>query len=60
MKAFWENKYYDKEACLAVWNKYNQYLPDDMWQKHYYESSLTDHDVLKSCKPTSPIRNALQ
>lgn len=46
-KAFWENKYNDKEACLAVWNKYNQYLPDDMWQKHYYESSLTDHDVLK-------------
>lgn len=47
LKALWENKYNDKEACLAVWNKYNQYLPDDMWQKHYYESSLTDHDVLK-------------
>lgn len=47
LKSFWENKYGDKEACLAVWNKYNRYLPDDMWQKHYYESSLTDHDVLK-------------
>lgn len=47
LKLFWENKYGDKEACLAVWNKYNRYLPDDMWQKHYYESSLTDHDVLK-------------
>lgn len=47
IKSFWENKNVDKEACLAVWNKYNQYLPDDMWQKHYYESSLTDHDVLK-------------
>lgn len=47
IKSFWENKYGDKEACLAVWNKYNRYLPDDMWQKHYYESSLTDHDVLK-------------
>ena len=47
LKSFWENKYGDKEACLAVWNKYNRYMPDDMWQKHYYESSLTDHDVLK-------------
>ena len=47
LKSFWENKYGDKEACLAVWNKYNRYLPDDMWQKHYYKSSLTDHDVLK-------------
>ncbi len=47
IKAFWENKNVDKEACLAVWNKYSQYLPDDMWQKHYYESSLTENDVLK-------------
>lgn len=47
IKSFWENKNVDKEACLAVWNKYYQYLPDDMWQKHYYESSLTENDVLK-------------
>lgn len=47
IKSFWENKNVDKEASLAVWNKYNQYLPDDMWQKHYYESSLTENDVLK-------------
>lgn len=47
IKSFWENKNVDKEASLAVWNKYSQYLPDDMWQKHYYESSLTENDVLK-------------
>lgn len=47
INSFWENKNVDKEASLAVWNKYSQYLPDDMWQKYYYESSLTENDVLK-------------
>ena len=46
IKAYWEKKLLDKDGKFAVWEKYSQYLPDDMWQKHYYESALTDNDVL--------------
>lgn len=46
LKAFWEKKPLNEEEQLAVWNKYKVYLPDDMWQKHYYESALTENEVL--------------
>lgn len=45
MKVFFEGKNLNKAERLATWNKYSRYLPDDMWQKHYYENSLTDNDV---------------
>lgn len=47
MKAFFDGKDMNKAERLATWNKYSRYLPDDMWQKHYYENSLTDNDVLQ-------------
>ena len=48
MKEFMERKLVNNAEQLAVWNKYSIYLPDDMWQKHYYEALLTRKDILKT------------
>lgn len=48
MKDYMERKPVNNAEQLAVWNKYSKYLPDDMWQKHYYEASLTCKDMLKT------------
>ena len=48
MKEFMERKLVNNAEQLAVWNKYSIYLPDDMWQKHYYEALLTRKEILKT------------
>lgn len=48
MKEFMERKLVNNAEQLTVWNKYSIYLPDDMWQKHYYEALLTRKDILKT------------
>lgn len=48
MKEFMERRQVNNAEQLALWNKYSKYLPDDMWQKHYYEASLTHKDMLKT------------
>lgn len=47
MNFFWDSKGMLPLNGPEVWNKYGRYLPDNMWQKHYYESQLTRNDVLK-------------
>lgn len=47
MKVFWEKKQFNEAERLATWSRYSRYLPDDMWQKHYYENALTNNNVLQ-------------
>lgn len=41
-----ENRNPAKQALQDAWNRYSHYLPDGMWQKAYYESYLTQTDML--------------
>lgn len=45
--SFWDKKNTQPLDGPEIWEKYGRYLPDNMWQKHYYESQLTKNDVLK-------------
>lgn len=44
LKGFAEKQHPKEDDMKNTWEKYSPYLPDNLWQKHYYRTHLTnDH-----------------